>query len=143
MTNSEQTIQRVPPQDIDAEMAVLGAMFLESEAVPKAMELLDENSFYHTAHQKIFRAALKLYDERQPIDAITMADKLKKLKELVFINLLTGSTDVDADFIVKSLDELNDLVFNRISKIDGLIGTETSLIMEYLKEDYSWGTAFD
>lgn len=69
--------------------------------------------------------------------------ELKKLKELVFINMLTGHTDIDADFIVKSLDGLNDLVFNRINKIDGLIATETSLIMEYLKEDYAWGTAFE
>ena len=82
MAKSEQKTQRVPPQDIEAEMAVLGAMFIETEAVAKAMELLDESCFYRTSHQKIFKAAIKLYDNRQPVDVITMADMLQKLKEL-------------------------------------------------------------
>ena len=74
----EDTIQRVPPQDIEAEMAVIGAMFIESEAVGKAVEILDENAFYKTAHQKIFSTAVELYDRHEPIDVITMADVLKK-----------------------------------------------------------------
>lgn len=69
--------------------------------------------------------------------------ELIDLKECVHINLMTGSTDVDVDFIVKSLDELNDLVYNKISNLDGVITTETSLIMEQIKENYAWGTAFD
>ncbi len=68
---------------------------------------------------------------------------LSKLKEAVYINLMTGSMDVDVDFIVKSLDQLNDLIYNKISKIEGIINTETSLIMEQVKENYAWGTAFD
>ena len=84
MANSDQTTQRVPPQDIDAEMAVLGAMFIESDAVGKAIEILDENCFYRTAHQKIFKAAVKLYDNRQPVDMITMADILQKLQMIHF-----------------------------------------------------------
>ncbi|MBN1154034.1 replicative DNA helicase [candidate division KSB1 bacterium] len=73
---------RLPPQDIDAEMAVLGAMFLDVEAVAKATDLLDENCFYRTAHKKIFRVATTLYDNRQPVDIITMADALTKIGEL-------------------------------------------------------------
>ena len=83
MANSEkQKTQRIPPQDIEAEMAVLGAMFIESEAVIKAMEFLDDSCFYRSSHQKIFRAALKLFDNRQPVDVITMADMLQKSDEL-------------------------------------------------------------
>jgi len=78
----ESKIQRLPPQDIEAEMAVLGAMFLESEAVGKAVEILDESSFYKTAHQKIFKTAVELYDHQEPIDVITMADALKKKGQL-------------------------------------------------------------
>ncbi|MFZ5518291.1 MAG: replicative DNA helicase [Candidatus Zhuqueibacterota bacterium] len=78
-TQTESTkMQRVPPQDIDAEMAVLGAMFIEAEAVGKAVEILDESSFYKTAHQKIFRAAVELYDRQEPIDVITIASALSK-----------------------------------------------------------------
>ena len=75
-------IERIPPQDIDAEMAVLGSMFLELDAVGKAIEILDENCFYKTAHKMIYAAAVELYDNREPIDVITMADMLKKKKKL-------------------------------------------------------------
>lgn len=73
----------------------------------------------------------------------TVVEELCKLKEAVQINLMTGSTDIDIDFIVKSLTELNDLVYNKISNIEGIITTETSLIMEKVKENHAWGTAFD
>ena len=82
MANSDNSTQRVPPQDIDAEMAVLGAMFIESDAVARATELLDEKSFYRTAHQKIFKAAATLFDNREPVDVITMADALEKNGDL-------------------------------------------------------------
>jgi len=82
MAEAEKTSARVPPQDIDAEMAVLGAMFIEDEAVGKVIEILDESCFYRTAHQKLFKAAMKLYDNRQPVDVITMADILQKQGEL-------------------------------------------------------------
>lgn len=80
--NETTRIQRVPPQDIDAEMAVLGAMFIEMDAVGKAIEILEENSFYKTAHQKIFRAAVELYDRQEPIDVITLANTLSKKGQL-------------------------------------------------------------
>ncbi len=82
MSKSEPKTDRIPPQDIDAEMAVLGAMFIENEAVGKAVEILDESAFYRTAHQKIFKAAYNLYEERQPVDVITLADKLQKSGDL-------------------------------------------------------------
>lgn len=69
--------------------------------------------------------------------------EISKLKEVIFVNLMTGTMDIDADFIVKSLDELNDLIYNKVSKIDGLVSIETSLIMKQIKEDYAWGTGYD
>ncbi|NOZ61547.1 MAG: replicative DNA helicase [Calditrichaeota bacterium] len=75
--------QRIPPQDIEAEMAVLGSMFLDLEAVGKTVEVIrDANYFYKTAHQIIFEAAKELYDRREPIDVITLSDRLKKRNKL-------------------------------------------------------------
>ena len=51
-SRQDQKIQRIPPQDIEAEMAVIGAMFLEADAVGKAVEILDESCFYKTTHQR-------------------------------------------------------------------------------------------
>ncbi|OQX87342.1 replicative DNA helicase [candidate division KSB1 bacterium 4484_87] len=76
-------IQRSLPHDIDAEMAVLGAMFIDMEAVGKVIEIIpDTNYFYNTAHQKIYQAAVELNDKRAPIDVITLTDKLKKNNSL-------------------------------------------------------------
>jgi Lrp/AsnC family transcriptional regulator for asnA, asnC and gidA len=69
--------------------------------------------------------------------------ELKKLKPLWFIVQTTGGTGIDTEFVVKSLDELNELIFEKINKIDGIIKTETSLFLKYIKRQYDWGTAID
>lgn len=82
LSEENRKIGRLPPQDIDAEMAVLGSMFLDLDAVGKVIEIIDDKCFYRTAHQIIFAAAVELYDHREPIDVITMADSLKKRGQL-------------------------------------------------------------
>ena len=67
--------------------------------------------------------------------------ELKKLKPLWFIVQTTGGTGIDTEFVVKSLDELNELIFEQINKIDGVVRTETTLFLKYLKRHYDWGTA--
>ena len=69
--------------------------------------------------------------------------ELKKLNELWYIVVTTGETNINAEFIVKSREELNDLIFNKISKIDGVIRTEVSIIMKYEKRCYDFGTPLD
>jgi GTPase Era involved in 16S rRNA processing len=67
--------------------------------------------------------------------------ELKKLKPLWFIVQTTGGTLIDTEFVVKSLDELNVLIFAKINKIDGIVRTETSPVLNYNKRQYNWGTA--
>jgi Lrp/AsnC family transcriptional regulator for asnA, asnC and gidA len=70
--------------------------------------------------------------------------ELKKLKALWFIVQTTGrTTGLEAEFIVKSLDDLNTLIFENINKIDGIIKTDISLILDFIKRRYDWGTALD
>ncbi|MFH1951851.1 MAG: Lrp/AsnC family transcriptional regulator [Pseudomonadota bacterium] len=69
--------------------------------------------------------------------------ELSKLDSIWFIVQTTGGTDIYSEFIVKSLDELNSLAFDKINKIDGIIRTDTSLILKFIKRRYDWGTAFD
>ena len=84
---------------------------------------------------------------RIQIDVRKMADivtNLKKLKALWFIVQTTGgTTGLEAEFNVKSLEELNTLIFEHINKIDGVIKTDISLIMDFIKRRYDWGTAMD
>ena len=72
----------------------------------------------------------------------TILDDLKKLPDVWYIALTTGGSDIDIDFNVKSLDELRVLVYDKINKIDGIMRTETSVIMDFVKRKYDWGTAF-
>ena len=74
--------EKIPPQSIEVEQAVLGAMLLDKEAIGKALEIIDQDSFYRDDHQKIFSVIIDLYDKNQPVDIITVSDELTKRKEL-------------------------------------------------------------
>ncbi|MBN2200735.1 replicative DNA helicase [bacterium] len=74
--------ERVPPQSIEAEKAVLGSVMLDNESIGKAIEMIDPSHFYRTAHQKIFTAALNLYERNEPVDLITLSEELKRQKIL-------------------------------------------------------------
>ncbi|MEK6565500.1 MAG: DnaB-like helicase N-terminal domain-containing protein, partial [Bacteroidota bacterium] len=73
---------RVPPQAVDIEMAVLGAMLLEKEAIGKAFEVLNENVFYKPAHTSIFKAMIELFEKSEPVDLITLSEELRRRGEL-------------------------------------------------------------
>jgi replicative DNA helicase len=74
--------KRVPPHSLDAEEAVLGAIMLDPNALPKAMEILNEEHFYQVANQKIYRAVLNLFNQNITSDLVTVTDWLKKNKML-------------------------------------------------------------
>ena len=85
---------KILPQARDLEEAVLGAVMLEAEAFDKVVEIIKPESFYVDAHLKIFRAMQKLYEENQPIDILTVNEKLK----------LTGDLDmVGGSYFIASL----------------------------------------
>ncbi len=73
---------RVPPQAVDVEASVLGAMLLEKEAIAKAFEVLDESAFYKPGHQSIFKAMTALFERSEPVDLITLTEELKRRGEL-------------------------------------------------------------
>ncbi len=73
---------RVPPQAMDVEMAVLGGMLLEKEAIAKAIEVLDESAFYKPGHQAIFRAMISLFERSEPVDLITLVEELRRRGDL-------------------------------------------------------------
>jgi replicative DNA helicase len=72
----------VPPQNLEAEESVLGAMMLSPGAIGAVSEILDAGDFYRESHAKIYRAALALYGKGEPVDAITLLDELEERGEL-------------------------------------------------------------
>jgi replicative DNA helicase len=69
---------RVPPQAVEIEAQVLGAMLLEREAIAKVIELLDEDAFHTDNHRKIFQAMLAMFDRSEPVDIITLSEELRR-----------------------------------------------------------------
>jgi replicative DNA helicase len=72
----------VPPQNLEAEESVLGAMLLSPNAIGSVTEILDASDFYRERHGTIYRAALALWAKGEPVDAITLADELDERSEL-------------------------------------------------------------
>ena len=73
---------RVPPHNLEAEQATLGAMFLSQDAVEGALSRLDAEDFYRPAHARIFTAMLDLYNRSIPVDHLSVADRLESTGEL-------------------------------------------------------------
>ncbi len=72
----------LPPQNIDAEISVLGALLLDKDAIIKISDILTPEDFYKDAHGLIYRASINLFEHREPIDVITLTNKLEELKLL-------------------------------------------------------------
>ena len=72
----------LPPQNLEAEEYVIGAMMLSTAAIEAVSDIIDAGDFYRESHAKIYRAALDLFQHGHPVDAITVADKLDELGEL-------------------------------------------------------------
>ncbi|OGJ38301.1 MAG: replicative DNA helicase [Candidatus Pacebacteria bacterium RIFOXYB1_FULL_39_46] len=85
---------KLPPHDLDAERSVLAAALIDSDAIVKATEFLNEDSFYNPAHQIIFTAMLNLYEKREPIDVVTLTAQLKKNKLLSKAGGSAGLTEL-------------------------------------------------
>src|SRR5215510_14751485 len=87
-------LQRIPPQNLEAEASVLGAILLENEAINRALEIVKPQDFYRESHQKIFRAMMELTDRRESFDLLTLGACLKSdLEEIGGCAYLAGLAD--------------------------------------------------
>ncbi|MGB9608894.1 MAG: replicative DNA helicase, partial [Minisyncoccia bacterium] len=112
---------KIPPQNIEAEQMVLGSLLLDKNVIIKIADLLAPEDFYNPAHEKIYRTILELYEKHQPVDILTVANKLKEKKLLIEIggssylaeitNLVTTTSHADYYAqIVKEKKVLRDLI---------------------------------
>jgi replicative DNA helicase len=127
---------RIPPQNIEAEQAVLGAIFLDSSALTLASEILIPEDFYRASHQKIFNAMLKVADKGEPVDLVTVTAELadaKMLEEVGGVSYLSELADsvptaANVEYYARIVEEK--------SILRRLIRTATSIAQEgYTRED--------
>src|SRR2546423_12240844 len=75
-------IDRLPPQSLEAEQSVLGAILIDRDVVVEVAEFLRPEDFYRQANGTIYRAILDLFERREPVDIVTVAEALERMAEL-------------------------------------------------------------
>ncbi len=82
MDRSAEELQKVPPQQIEAEQSLLGGILIESQGLPAALEVLRGEEFYRDAHRTVFQAFQELFQRNEPIDLITTTEYLTEKNQL-------------------------------------------------------------
>jgi len=75
-------IDRLPPQSLEAEQSVLGALLIDRDAIVEVADFLRAEDFYRPANGSIFAAVLDLYERREPIDIVTVSETLERAGQL-------------------------------------------------------------
>ncbi|MEK7829154.1 MAG: replicative DNA helicase, partial [Deltaproteobacteria bacterium] len=152
------SLHKLPPQNIEAEQSVLGAVLIENDAIDKLTGILDPGGedFYRDAHRKIFKAMRSLKDkENEPIDLVTLPDALKNMGTLEsaggvsYLTALVESTPTAANIVyyakivrekallrklINSSTEIVTRCYNGREKIDDLVDDAEKIIFEVAQD---------
>jgi replicative DNA helicase len=144
-------LDRLPPQNIEAEQSILGAILIDNDALPKALEIIDPEDFYKASHKKIFEAIIKLFDKNEPIDIITLTDCLKREESLEdiggisYLSALVNMVPTSANI------KYHSKIIREKALLRGLIRTATDIANRVYEEnldaeelvDYAEKSVFD
>ena len=75
-------MERVPPQNLEAEQSVLGSMLIDKDAIITATEFLTASDFYREGHQKLYEAMVALSERGEPVDLVTLMEELRQKNQL-------------------------------------------------------------
>ena len=101
----QESIDKIPPHNIEAEAALLGSMLMDQSVIPQAIEMLDEGAFYKDSHRSIYAAIIKLFDQNKGVDLVTLIEELKKSGALdsvggpSYITSLASAVPTSANFV--------------------------------------------
>lgn len=141
----------MPPQNIEAEQSVLGAILLDNDALNKTLEILSLEDFYREAHRKIFRRMCDLSEKNEAIDLITMTELLKKNNEIEsiggvsymasLVNVVPTSSNIRYHSrivrekaamrnLINAATEIISQVYESKQDVDEILDTSESMIFE-------------
>ncbi|GGE83084.1 replicative DNA helicase [Priestia taiwanensis] len=127
---------RTPPQNIEAEQAVLGAILLEQEALTVASEIIIPEDFYRAAHQKIYETMLSLSDKGEPVDLVTVMSELSDINLLEDIGGITYLNELASAVPTAANVEYYAKIIEEKSILRRLIRTATNIATDgYARED--------
>ncbi|HJH11056.1 MAG TPA: replicative DNA helicase [Metalysinibacillus jejuensis] len=133
---SDAMIERVPPHNKEAEQSIIGAVFLQPEALIVASERLQPQDFYQTAHQQIFEVMLELSDQGSPVDVVTVSEVFAARKSLEEIGGLSYLLELsNAVPTAANVEYYADIVSEK-SVLRRLIRAATKIVDDgYMRED--------
>jgi len=82
MLEQKDTISKLPPQNLEAEIALLGALMIDKDAIIKIADIVNEEDFYKESHGKIYAAMRELFSRSEPIDILSLSNRLDEKKQL-------------------------------------------------------------
>ncbi|MCA0972297.1 replicative DNA helicase [Halobacillus litoralis] len=126
---------RTPPHNIEAEQAVLGAVFLEPEAMSTAAEFLLPEDFYRASHQRIFEVMLSLADRGEPIDLVTVTTALANNKVLEEIGGVSYLSDIANSVPTAANISYYTKIVSEKSTLRSLIRTATNIVTSGYEEE--------
>src|SRR3989344_2641566 len=140
---------KVPPQDLSAEQALLGAIFLKPDALAEIIDVISVESFYSLKHRTIYKAILHLYEKSEPIDVISLTSYLKDRKSLdqigggSYLAELTNTVPTTANIkyyaelvskksslrrLIESADAILNLGYNEDGEVDSILDKAEKII---------------
>jgi hypothetical protein len=126
-------VDNAPPQDLDAERALLCALMLDNSKIPEVMEILEANDFYRDAHEWVYRSIVRLYEEGKGIDAVTVAFELKQAK--VFAQV--GGIELLAEITAAAPHGANAVFHAQIVKQCSIARSTIQISAEAIRDGYS------
>ncbi|EPR14376.1 replicative DNA helicase [Ruminiclostridium papyrosolvens] len=154
------TLGRIPPQSLEAEQSVLGSMLIDKEVVPVVMEILKSEDFYRPDHKEIYDVIIELFDRAQPIDLITVSDRLKLHGKLDLVGGLEYLTNIATEVpttanvkhyakiveekallrkLIKASSDIVDLGYNASEEVTYILDKAEQNIFDILQKRSSQG----
>lgn len=160
MEESITSSPKIPPQNIEAEASLLGALLIDTDAIVKVADIVFENDFYDEKHRLIYSAIKKLYESHSPVDVLTLADELKNRGDLEkvggasYLTELTNFVPTAAHVnqyaeivaskslrrrLIKASQDITNFGYNENQDLQGLIEQAESRLFEvsqqHIKQD--------
>ncbi len=158
---AEDLITKLPPQNIEAEQSVLGALLIDQEAIIKVLDILSKEDFYKESHQMIFESMFDLFAKREPIDLLSLTNRLKEKNQLELVggqsylaslaNLVPTASNVTAYAnivqkkatlrrLITAASDIAELGFQETEEVDKLLDQAEkklfNISQKYLKQNF-------
>ena len=149
------SVAKIPPNDVEAEQAVLGSMLIDKDAVISAIEILRKDDFYREDNKAIFEAMINLYNRPEPIDIITVKDELSSIGKFDIVGGLEYLADLPEKVpttanvdkyikivkeksilrsLIKTSNELISLGYDETQEVDTVINEAEKKVFELVQD---------